>query len=123
MPAISIQQLYIHGARVDATSGEVFTTLNPATGEVLAQVQAASQQDVERAVASATKGQRVWAAFTAMERSRVLRRAVEILRERNDELADLETLDTGKPVSENSLCRYCDRRRCAGVLRWPSAQY
>jgi betaine-aldehyde dehydrogenase len=100
MPIIPIQQLYIDGARVDATSGEVFTTLNPATGEVLAQVQSASQQDVDRAVASATKGQRVWAAFTAMERSRVLRRAVAILRERNDELADLETLDTGKPVSE-----------------------
>jgi betaine-aldehyde dehydrogenase len=115
MPAISIQQLYIHGARVDATSGEVFTTLNPATGEVLAQVQAASQQDLERAVASAVKGQRVWAAFTAMQRSRVLRRAVEILRERNDELADLETLDTGKPVSET---RFVDVVTGADVLEY-----
>jgi betaine-aldehyde dehydrogenase len=103
MPTFPIQQLYIDGARVDATSGEVFATLNPANGEVLAQVQMASKEDVDRAVASAQQGQRVWAGFTAMQRSRVLRRAVDLLRERNDELADLETLDTGKPVSETRV--------------------
>jgi betaine-aldehyde dehydrogenase len=100
MPAINTQQLYITGARVDATSGETFNTINPATGEVLATVQSASRQDVDAAVASAQAGQRIWAGFTAMQRSRVLRRAVDILRERNDELARLETLDTGKPLSE-----------------------
>lgn len=94
------QQLYIDGRRVDATSGETFETTNPATGEVLAQVQVASQKDVDRAVASAQKGQRIWAVQTAMQRSRVLRRAVDILRERNDALAEIETLDTGKPLSE-----------------------
>ena len=100
MPAIPLQQLYINGARVDATSGKTFDTLNPATSEVLATVQSASKQDVDAAVASAKAGQRIWAGYTAMERSRVLRKAVEILRERNNELAHLETLDTGKPVSE-----------------------
>lgn len=45
---------------------------------------------------------KIWVAMTAMERSRVLRRAVDILRERNDELAKLETLDTGKAYSETS---------------------
>lgn len=100
MPAIPLQQLYIDGARVDATGAEVFDTVNPATGEVLARVQSASKADVDTAVASAQAGQRVWAGFTAMQRSRVLRRAVDILRARNDELADLETLDTGKPRSE-----------------------
>ncbi len=49
---------------------------------------------------SAVEGQKVWAAMTAMQRSRILRRAVDILRERNDELAALETLDTGKPLAE-----------------------
>ncbi|MFH3878777.1 betaine-aldehyde dehydrogenase, partial [Acinetobacter baumannii] len=48
----------------------------------------------------AVEGQKVWAAMTAMQRSRILRRAVDILRERNDELAALETLDTGKPLAE-----------------------
>ncbi|GAB2566205.1 betaine-aldehyde dehydrogenase [Dyella jejuensis] len=96
------QKLYIHGTRADATSGETFETVNPANGDVIAQVQRASQADVERAVASAEQGQREWASFTAMQRSRVMRRAVDILRERNDELALLETLDTGKPYAETS---------------------
>lgn len=94
------QKLYIGGRYVDSTSGATFESINPANGEVLANVQRASQADVERAVASATAGQKVWAAMTAMQRSRILRKAVDILRERNDELAELETLDTGKPLSE-----------------------
>ncbi|MDR0481421.1 MAG: betaine-aldehyde dehydrogenase [Gallionellaceae bacterium] len=100
MPPLPLQQLYIHGRRVDADSGKTFDTVNPANGEVLAQVQCASRNDIERAVASAHEGQRLWAAMTAMERSRILRRAVQILRERNDELAHLETLDTGKALAE-----------------------
>lgn len=102
MSALPLQQLYIHGRLVDATSGTTFTTVNPADGSVLAEVQTASQADVDRAVASASEGQKVWAAMTAMERSRILRRAVQILRERNDELARLETLDTGKALSETT---------------------
>jgi len=96
------QKLYINGGYVAAQSGERFTTINPANGEVLAEVHAAGAADVELAVAAARKGQKIWAAMTAMERSRILRRAVDILRERNDELAALETLDTGKPLSETA---------------------
>src|SRR5581483_2478812 len=102
MTRYETQQLYIHGARVDASGGNVFETINPANGEVLAQVQRASQADVERAVASAEQGQREWTEMTAMQRSRILRRAVDILRARNDELALLETHDTGKPYAETS---------------------
>ncbi len=100
MPAFDLQRLYIGGAHVDATSGETFDTLDPATGETLATVQQASAADIDRAVRSAREGQRAWAAMTAMQRSRILRRAVELLRERNDELAALETRDTGKPIAE-----------------------
>ncbi|OSK03196.1 betaine aldehyde dehydrogenase [Escherichia coli SHECO001] len=96
------QQLYIHGGYTSATSGRTFETINPANGNVLATVQAAGREDVDRAVKSAQQGQKIWAAMTAMERSRILRRAVDILRERNDELAKLETLDTGKAYSETS---------------------
>jgi betaine-aldehyde dehydrogenase len=102
MAKFDLQKLYIHGALVDATSGETFKTINPANGETLAEVQIASQADVERAVESAEAGQREWAAMTAMQRSRILRRAVELLRARNDELALLETFDTGKSFSETS---------------------
>ena len=102
MSRMAEQQLYINGGYTSATSGRTFETINPANGEILASVQAAGREDVDRAVESATRGQKVWAAMTAMERSRILRRAVDILRERNDELAKLETLDTGKAYSETS---------------------
>jgi len=100
MARFAEQQLYIGGRYVAATGGATFETLNPATGEVLAVVQSASRADVDKAVAAAAEGQKVWAAMTAMQRSRILRKAVDILRERNDELALLETLDTGKALSE-----------------------
>ncbi|MFT4020740.1 MAG: betaine-aldehyde dehydrogenase, partial [Acinetobacter sp.] len=102
MSQLPIHQLYIHGEYVDATSGKTFDSINPANGEIIAQVQVASKQDIDTAVSSAQQGQKVWAAMTAIERSRILRRAVDILRERNDELAKLETLDTGKAYSETS---------------------
>ena len=102
MSRMAEQQLYINGGYTYATSGRTFETINPANGEVLATVQAAGREDVDRAVESAKRGQKIWAAMTAMERSRILRRAVDILRERNDELATLETLDTGKAYSETS---------------------
>lgn len=100
MARFAEQQLYIGGRYVAATGGTTFETLNPATGEVLATVQSANRADVDKAVAAAAAGQKVWAAMTAMQRSRILRKAVDILRERNDELALLETLDTGKALSE-----------------------
>ncbi|WP_322045330.1 betaine-aldehyde dehydrogenase [Paraburkholderia sp. J67] len=100
MTSLSLERLFIDGAYTDATSGETFDTRDPATGETLATVQQASAADIDRAVASARAGQRVWAAMTAMQRSRILRRAVELLRERNDELAELEMRDTGKPIAE-----------------------
>lgn len=103
MASLPLQQSYIHGRPVPThADAATFDTLNPATGEVLATVQAATQDDIERAVASAHEGQQVWAAMTAVERGRILRRAVDLLRERNDALAHLETRDTGKAYAETS---------------------
>ncbi|MGT2569254.1 betaine-aldehyde dehydrogenase [Acinetobacter ursingii] len=102
MNEAQLYRLYIHGQYVDATSGKTFNSINPATGKVIATIQQASESDIETAVKSAIQGQKIWATKTAMERSRILRRAVDILRERNDELAHLETLDTGKAYSETS---------------------
>ncbi|TLG88179.1 betaine-aldehyde dehydrogenase [Pseudomonas edaphica] len=115
MARFELQKLYIDGGYSDAGSDATFEAINPANGEVLAQVQRATKEDVERAVVSAEKGQKIWAAMTAMERSRILRRAVDILRERNDELAALETLDTGKAFSET---QYVDIVTGADVLEY-----
>ncbi|WP_136248978.1 betaine-aldehyde dehydrogenase [Halomonas borealis] len=98
----AIESLYIDGQRVDATSGETFPVVNPFDGSTLAAVQQANEADVDSAVAAARRGQRVWAAMTGMERGRVLQRAVTLLRERNDEIAALETRNTGKPISETT---------------------
>ncbi|MDG0805376.1 betaine-aldehyde dehydrogenase [Pectobacterium brasiliense] len=100
MSHYGLQQLYINGTYVDSTGNDTFEAINPANGDIIAHIQSATAADVDRAVSAATSGQKVWAAMTAMERSRILRRAVDILRERNDELALLETHDTGKPLSE-----------------------
>ncbi|PHM55949.1 betaine-aldehyde dehydrogenase [Xenorhabdus sp. KK7.4] len=102
MTRFGLQKLYIHGAYVDSTHPDknIFDAVNPANGEIIAQLQSATEQDVQLAVESAQKGQKIWAAMTATERSRILLKAVDILRERNNELAELETLDTGKPLSE-----------------------
>ncbi|TRM52092.1 betaine-aldehyde dehydrogenase [Achromobacter sp. LC458] len=97
---LPIQQLYIHGRRTNAISSKTITTVNPANGAVLAEVQVAARQDIDRAVASAQEGQKAWAARSPAQRGQVLLRAAQLLRERNDELAELETLDTGKPLSE-----------------------
>ena len=78
----------------------LLTSTNPATGEVLGQVPIAGPAEVDAAVATATVAQRQWAALTGTERGRVLRRAADLLRARNDELARLETQDTGKPLQE-----------------------
>lgn len=97
---MEIQSLYINGTLRSATSGERFNTYNPATGEVIATLQHASANDIEQAITSAKQGFAVWSKMTATERSRILLKAVKILRERNDELAVLEVLDTGKPIQE-----------------------
>ncbi|MBR9786413.1 MAG: betaine-aldehyde dehydrogenase [Vibrionaceae bacterium] len=91
---------YIDGAMYIGSSDEHFTTYNPANGEPLANVKQANQSDMEAAIESAKRGFEVWSAMTAIERSRILNKAVAILRERNDELAALEVADTGKPIQE-----------------------
>lgn len=106
--------LYING-REEAGHGDTFTTINPANGEVLAEITAASQQDIDRAVASAQAGQRIWRSYTPVERSRVLLKAVALLRESNQSLAELETADTGKPISETA---YVDIVTGADVLEY-----
>ena len=91
---------YIDGGYVDAGSGETFQSIDPATETVLREVQHCDDADVDRAVRSADAGQARWSAMRGAERGRILNRAAGILRERNDDLARIETLDTGKPIAE-----------------------
>jgi betaine-aldehyde dehydrogenase len=91
---------FIDGEYVEDTSGTPFESLYPATGEVIARLHAATPAIVEKAIASAKRAQKEWAATSPTARGRILKRAAEIMRERNRELSELETLDTGKPIQE-----------------------
>ena len=80
--------------------GAAFDKLNPATGAVIGVVHDANAADVDAAVAAAQRGFLAWSAMTAVERGRILQRAVALLRARNAELAAVEVADCGKPIQE-----------------------
>jgi betaine-aldehyde dehydrogenase len=108
-------------------AGERFASINPATGEILGYVTVAGASQVESAVLAAKRGQAVWAAWTGAERSRVLRRAADILRSRNQELAELESRDTGKPIQETSVVDVVSGADCfeyfAGIAQSLSGEH
>jgi acyl-CoA reductase-like NAD-dependent aldehyde dehydrogenase len=115
---ISTGKLLVNGQWVEG-SGKAFDTVNPATGEVLTQVAEATAKDVDQAVASARKAFEdaagPWRKMSASERSRVLWRIADLVEKNIDELAELETLDNGKPIFES---RYVDMPMVADVFRY-----
>ena len=86
--------------RHSANAQEMLRVINPATGMLLAEVAVDGTTQVDAAVAKAQAAQRQWGAMTGAERGRVLLRAAQLLRARNEELAQLETRNTGKPIQE-----------------------
>lgn len=94
---------YIDGSYVEDSSGAPIDVIYSATGEKIAQVHAATPEIVERALASAEAARKSWTVLSSTERGRVLRRAADIVRNRNHELSILETYDTGKPYQETSV--------------------
>ena len=91
---------YINGAYVEDASGTPLSVIYPATGAEIAQLHEATPDLVDSALAAAHRAQPAWAAMSGTERGRILRRAADIMRERNHDLSVLETYDTGKPLSE-----------------------
>ncbi len=91
---------FINGAYVEDTNGAPIDVIYPATGEVIARLHSATPEIVDQALNSAKAAQAEWAAMSGTERGRVLRRAADIMRNRNYDLSVLETHDTGKPLQE-----------------------
>ncbi len=91
---------FVDGAYIEDASGTVILVVYPATGETIAKVHSATDRIVEAALTAALRAQKEWAGLTGRERGRVLTDAARIMRERNRELSELETLDTGKPLQE-----------------------
>ena len=95
-----VYENFINGHFLKNQTGDTFAVKNPATDEVIYHVEIADEFIQNAAIESAKLGFAAWSAMTPIERSRILLKAVAILRERNDELAKVEVLDTGKPWQE-----------------------
>ena len=111
---------WIDGRAVEG--GAAFVTRNPATGAVLAEVESAGAAEVAAAVAAAARAQPHWAALTGAERGRILRRAADLIRARNDDIARLETLDTGKPIQETRVVDAISGAECLEYFAGAAAQ-
>ena len=112
-------KLLINGEWVEAQGGRTFETLNPATGELLTHVASATAADVDRAVQAARKAfddqNGPWRKMTASDRGKVLWRIADLLEKNIDEVAEVETLDNGKPIFES---RYVDLPTVIEVFRY-----
>ena len=97
-------KLFIDGKWVDSVSGKTFDTLNPATEEVITSIAEGDSADIDLAVTAARKAfeDGLWGKTDARERGRILLRVMDLIDKNKDELALLETLDNGKPISETT---------------------
>ncbi|MGR3564695.1 MAG: betaine-aldehyde dehydrogenase [Heliomarina sp.] len=94
---------FINGTYVEDDAGAPIDVIYPATGEVIAKIHSATRAIIGQALDAARAAQVEWAKMTGTERGRILRRAADIMRERNHDLSVLETWDTGKPYQETSV--------------------
>src|SRR4051812_9122040 len=110
-------KLLINGEWVEGKKH--FDTINPATGEVLTQIAEASAADVDQAVAAARQAfddpKGAWRKMSASERGRLIWKLADLMEQHIDELAELETLDNGKPIFES---RYVDMPMAIDVMRY-----
>jgi aldehyde dehydrogenase (NAD+) len=112
-----VRKMLIDGKWVEAASGKSFETPNPATGEVLARVAAGDAEDVDRAVRAARRAfdDGAWTRMAPVAREAILLRIAELIERHADELAQLETLDNGKPLTES---RHVDIPAAAATFRY-----
>lgn len=108
-------RLFIGGSFVDAVDGATFETLNPHDGSVLARVARAGPADIDRAVDAAEAAFPSWARTQASARGRLLLRLADLIEGAADELATIETLDTGHPIRDS---RGLDVVRTAATFRY-----
>jgi succinate-semialdehyde dehydrogenase/glutarate-semialdehyde dehydrogenase len=93
-------QLFINGIWADSSSGATLTVLNPATAEAIGTVSRAERSDLDLALDAAQKGFFAWRKTAAFERSKIMRRAAELIRLRVDTIARILTTAQGKPLSD-----------------------
>ncbi|CAL1535845.1 unnamed protein product [Lymnaea stagnalis] len=102
-PQVTLPLNFIHGLRVDGGGGNTFPLTAPATGKTLREVSNSNKKDIDDAVKVARHSFKVWSRWSGFERGQVLRKAAIIMKNRLEELAYTEVLDTGKPIWEARL--------------------
>ena len=107
-------QLFIDGTWTNAASGRSLVVINPATGEPTGKVAHAERADLDRALEAAEKGFNVWRKVSAFDRSKLMRKAADLLRERADIIAPYMTQEQGKPVPEAKM----EVLAAADVIDW-----
>ena len=115
--AVSATKLLIDNRWIASESGKTFATINPSTGEEICQIAEADAADVEKAVRAARAAfeRGPWRKTLASERGRLLHRLADLIEKHGDELARLESLDNGKPVS---VAKAVDVAATVGCLRY-----
>jgi succinate-semialdehyde dehydrogenase/glutarate-semialdehyde dehydrogenase len=93
-------QLYIDGQWINAASGRTMPIVNPATGDAIGTLAYAEQADLDHALEATAKGFATWKRISAFERSKMMRKAANLLRERIDHIAMLMTMEQGKTIAE-----------------------
>ncbi len=95
--------LHIDGAWTNAQSGRTLQVMNPATGDVNGTLAHAEVPDLDRALAAAERGFATWRKVSAYDRSKIMRKAADLLRERAEMIAPLMTMEQGKPIAEAKM--------------------
>ncbi|MBN9408499.1 MAG: NAD-dependent succinate-semialdehyde dehydrogenase [Burkholderiales bacterium] len=107
-------QLFIDGQWQDAAEGKTLAVFNPATGKEIGRVAHASKVDLDKALAAAQKGFETWRDMTAAERSKIMRKAAALMRERAGDIGRLITQEQGKPVAEGKG----EALAAADIIEW-----
>lgn len=109
------RRMFIGGRWIDASKGQVIDVIDPASGEPLAQVPQGTSEDIDLAVNAAAQAFRSWRKFRPSRREKLLLALADALEARADELALLETLDNGKPIT---FSRHMDVALSVDFLRY-----
>lgn len=107
-------QLFIDGEWLSCSGRKTQPVVNPATEEIIGELPHASVSDLDRALAAAERGFAAWRATAPHERGKVLKRAADLLRERQSEIARIATVESGKPIAETRI----ELGMAADTLEW-----
>jgi succinate-semialdehyde dehydrogenase / glutarate-semialdehyde dehydrogenase len=107
-------QLFIGGEWISAGSRKTEPVINPATGEVLGLLPHATTADLDRALAAAEKGFKVWRSYMPEKRGEIMRKAADLLKARGDQVTKVATMESGKPIAQSRI----ELHMSTEVLEW-----